>query len=515
MSMSITSDTEPRSIGDIRKICGNLIRQGKPREAVAAAREFVLRAPAVPAAHMILARSLKAANLNDSAVEASQKALDLGLKNVDGILFHIRLLSRLGRPKKALVQIDALPAQVQSRDGIVLLKVRLLNRIGQTREAIKLLQNALPSVKDETPFLRLRTEIAVSGRNPRAAIAAFSEEVDRSPSDPNLVLTLSRALIADKQYDRARQSLTAARQRFPDHLDVGIELARLLFDIGDMEKAREAAHAVIEINGAGMLETLDENLLQARRAASLKPEEPELATKIWPCLKRPENQRKQWLADFNTGRHLNKAIRDWVLSRQGAIGELDTMVDQPDWGLLGSALEAGRGVVLCFPHLGPRHVAAEYLARHDWPLIFLSNNLFFGLVHGDTRFRSAEQIGAKTILEFREHLQRPGIVFLAPDGGYGDDPIVGNVFNKQIYLKRGAPDLAFWSGAQTAWCAASWKEERLEIKLKLGPAPEQGEKIEPWRERWSKFYCGQIEEMIAASPFNIRMEYARRLVDKK
>lgn len=504
----------PAPVSALVQNCRDKIKQGKLDEAIALARKAVASEQKKPAAYILLAQLLGGAGAHRAALDASQTAIGLGSGKADHLFFHAQLLARCGQRTEALHWLEKLPAGHENNDEANFLRIRLLIESGHGDKASGLLRQSWETVTDKATYFKLLGELAAARNKPNNAIRAFNQAIKLGKPDSGLALHLARVLVADGQSDRAQSVLAQAKIDFPDHLPVRKMLTHLLFDAAKIEDATGEARAIVEIAGARLPETLREAIDQARRMADLYPSENQRIEQIWSHLGRPAGEHDDWIKGINLGRYINAAVKNWVMSRQADISQLDAMVDEPDWTDLDDVLKAGRGAVICLPHLGVQHVALEYLRRQDWPLLSLGNNIVDGLVHGGGRFLSVEHISAATIIKLRDHLQGPGVLTLASDGKYGDDPIIGNIFDQKIHLGRGAPDLAFWTGAQILWCAAGWKGEKIQIELDLGPTPNKGEDIGAWRVRWAAYYCNCQENMIAASPLNIRANYGQRLINR-
>jgi tetratricopeptide (TPR) repeat protein len=170
-------------------------------------------------------------------------------------------LVHVGRREEALGILTRLARQEKRRPvrDALIRKIRAVSRIFLTSTTFQIYQDGLNFM---------------AGKKYRAAREKLSKAVELEPDNVEVLARLGQCLLLDKDYDSAAERLRLARRLDPYEPQIGLWLARALYQRGELEEALAEFQAVFaELDGTSELAPgwyADSLFIMGHRAAALK-----------------------------------------------------------------------------------------------------------------------------------------------------------------------------------------------------------------------------------------------------
>lgn len=223
LSLAIAAPAVPRAADPPAAADGLLaeaehaVDAGRPEDAVAIYRDLAAKRPDDPEIQALLGRALSLADRYGEAVDALERAVGGGVRDLRTLLFLGSALWESGRPAEADAVLEEAVAASRGT-AAELLAHHELGRLrlwaGRAREAIPLLERATvlrPGAA--TPRLDLARALAMADR-PEEAVSAFRKAVDLAPDSHHARWGLAQALLRLGRREEAAVELAAYRELY-------------------------------------------------------------------------------------------------------------------------------------------------------------------------------------------------------------------------------------------------------------------------------------------------------------
>lgn len=168
--------------------------------------------------------------------------------------------------------------------------------------------------------------------------------------------------------------------------------------------------------------------------------------------------------------------------------EISGITAPPDYSLVHTALEGGKGCLLAGSHLGPVWANAFLTSRHFANLGIIGGypRPRLGRADKDVSMRLNPLQARRTI---QRYLSQNAIMWCGPDSVHKNDP--KNLFSSAfgpLPVQVSYAHIQYRTGAPCLWNGRYWQDEQVHILFKPMPSPEPDEGLQSFVRRWCEAY---------------------------
>lgn len=375
-------------------------------------------------------------------------------------------------------------------------------------EALEHAQAALVFAPDDPKCNSLCGEILLRSGRSADAVGYLEKSARLAPHLPAIRVLLSRALRYSGQVGAAADSMLAAH-------DIGKTTASLdrytiaaLVQAGRQDEAeilyveyRERRSHELAVNlRAGLKELWDcvdeVNIPRARLDWA------------WQFAGDDKTDRQAWERAARWGYLADHLLLDWIECRSDRLDEAVALLANLDThaGILADRVDGNSGMILAAAHIGPMYGGPLALSQlpfdHRW---LASAPTIPGMPYVDrlisTSDRSETQVGKQVLRSLRDG----NIITMALDGAMSPSAPRIMFEGQPVTYSDFAPRTVYKTGAASMFGVPRWREGRIEFDLEDLPAPEPGESIEQFTQRWTGAYAGCLRRHLSGEPENLRL----------
>jgi tetratricopeptide (TPR) repeat protein len=456
---------------------------------------------------------------------------------------HLGMLAlvRGGHPQAALDLFAACP---DDPDGVLTsVAINAHRDLRQMDEADRLARRA---IKQGRGTAALHYQLGISAHeagNHDRAVVHFTQGLECAPDDLRILAAIGEVLLVLGRPAAALIHLTRALKLAPDLVHMRVLQARGFKAIRDYDGAarewrdivarqpevpqwRREAASVLNLAGRhGEARALFGDLLRTRTAA-LPPSFEDGLEDLWgradqvelpsarlewawrlrdPAMAIP---REEWTRRAQWGYLADRLIYDWLeCSPERAeqamhrLADLDTSAD-----LLTSDASQSGGLIIVTAHIGPMFAGPLALQLLDFESVWLASSPSMpGMSYTDSLISTSDQTDAQVVRRAIHALEAGKAVGLAVDGAMSLAAPRITFEGQEITYSSFAARLGHRRRARSFFTAPLWQDGRLTFHLAPLPFPDGDEDIDTYADRWRDAYLGQLRQMLAGEPENLRL----------
>jgi hypothetical protein len=180
------------------------------------------------------------------------------------------------------------------------------------------------------------------------------------------------------------------------------------------------------------------------------------------------------------------------------ISGYDDLIEQTARDHAFAHINASKGMLLFTFHGGFFSLARDLYAK------MVKDGLTFGMQSsGRPRMISAGENPRAALFLALRAVQDGKVMLMAPDAIWGNLSSSVTVAGRSVPVADGAAFVAYESGCDSAWFTVERRDRHFVPVVIHGPKREEKEKYADFKDRWLRFYGGQIEGVLAGDPRNI------------
>jgi tetratricopeptide (TPR) repeat protein len=230
--------------------CHNAVAQGKPQEAVTAARQGLANYPTANILGICLAEAYNALKQPDSVAAVAERVRATDPRNTPAL----RMLAETYRTKndttKLLDVLGALAAADPTNIRLIQDVVGEYAKMGHPEKAVPLMRDLLQNNPGDPALLNLAWLVYLNAKDYQGAIDVGNEmvRVDSTQATADFYTRLVAAYLALNQPQKASEAAAKGVAKFPNDPNLLTIVANTLYKAGQLQQAVDAAKKAVAAN---------------------------------------------------------------------------------------------------------------------------------------------------------------------------------------------------------------------------------------------------------------------------
>lgn len=341
----------------------------------------------------------------------------------------------------------------------------------------------------------------------REAVPVLERALALSPNSNGIRALYARALRQSERYAEAAEQFKKLLPSHPEAHNFHRYAAGALSLAGQTEEAAALFDNFVQRRRARMSDNFEQGFAALWDKADSHQVPRENLDWAWQLRRDKKDDRAEWERRAKWGYLADQFIIDWIECRddqiQDAMMKLANL-DEAEGKL--SKVDYSRGAILASAHIGPMFagpLALELLGIESRWLASTPGSIRTS--YGKRLISTSDQTGAEVARQTLRTLGEGKAVVIAIDGAIALSAPRVPFEGQHVTLSSFAPRLVHRLGVPSLFVAPRWENGNIGFVVEEMPAPEEGEEVDAYVERWQNRFLDHLRDFLSGEPENLRL----------